>query len=74
MKIGIRVECAVCGRSKNPLGRSCSLETLNSACNSECPGYHHAPYPGALWPNETEEEYGPWPIGKHGWEEKEVTA
>lgn len=65
MRVGIAVECAVCHRSKKPLGRSAPLEMWNSLCDQECPGYMAVPWPGSLWPGETEEEFG-YPITNDG--------
>lgn len=45
-----RVECSVCGRFKTPFGRSAPMESYD--CDSSCAGYHIAPVPDHLWPNE----------------------
>lgn len=58
MKVGIAVECTVCGLRKKPHGRSAPLEMANSLCDPECDGYQLSPYPGCLWPGETDEDYG----------------
>lgn len=42
--------CAVCGRTKQPEGRSAPGES--SYCTHECKGYHMDPTPGHLWPGE----------------------
>jgi hypothetical protein len=49
------VECADCGRSKKPIGRSSPLEM--SLCDDECDGYRKDPYPDCRWPGE--ESCGP---------------
>lgn len=62
-RIGIRVVCATCGRTKTPIGRSSPLTA--SYCNDECSGYRQPPFPGSLWPGETSEEFG-YPVGDDG--------
>ena len=57
-KIGIAVNCTVCGRRKKPVGRSAPIEMANSLCDSDCRGYWEEPIPGDLWPRETREEFG----------------
>ncbi len=65
MRVGIRVECAVCGREKCPVGRSAPVgECL---CDHDCEGYRQEPFVGSLWPGETEEEFG-FQIGSDGTE------
>jgi len=64
MKIGIAVTCTVCHLTKKPYGRSAALEMSNSLCDPDCSGYFEAPYPGDLWPGETEEDFG-YPISNH---------
>ena len=66
MKIGVRVECARCKRTKKPRGRSQPIGA--SYCDWNCEGYNEQPLPGTLWPGETEEEFG-YPVGPHGWKE-----
>jgi len=54
---GSSVQCAACGRTKAPRGRSvptCSA----SYCDAECPGYACQPLPGDLWPGESRAEFG----------------
>ena len=58
MKVGITVECTVCGRSKKPHGRSAPMAMANGLCDDDCPGYSQAPLPGCLWPGETAEDFG----------------
>jgi hypothetical protein len=57
-KVGIAVNCKVCGLRKKPVGRSAPMEMANSLCDWECPGYNQDPKPGHLWPDETQEEFG----------------
>lgn len=56
MKVGITVRCLLCGRTKQPHGRSASVLILY--CNDECPGYNQDPKPGCLWPNESGADFG----------------
>jgi hypothetical protein len=58
MKVGISVECVVCGRDKFPRGRSAPIALYGSCCDDRCPGYLQEPLPGDLWPGETEKEFG----------------
>jgi hypothetical protein len=51
------VTCAVCGRSKKPLGRSAPLEMGPGLCMDDCPGYRADPAPDCRWPGE--EKCGP---------------
>lgn len=67
-KIGVCVICATCGNVKKPIGRSAPLDTYY--CDDECPGYRKSPYPGSLWPGETEHEFG-YPVGMDGCREYE---
>lgn len=55
-RIGVVVECAVCGRMKKPIGRSQPLGALY--CADECDGYRLAPFAGSLWPGESEATFG----------------
>ena len=57
-KVGIAVECSVCGLRKKPHGRSAGLAMANSLCDQDCPGYLDTPEPGCLWPGESEEDFG----------------
>ena len=67
MKVGISVECAVCGRRKCPRGRSAPPELY--MCQREiCEGYDKEPFVGDLWPGETEEDFG-YPVSPHGTKE-----
>ncbi len=68
MKVGVSVQCTVCHRTKQPVGRSAPLGM--SLCDSDCAGYRLDPKPGVLWPRETEEDFG-YAIGLHGWKESE---
>lgn len=45
------VKCAVCGRSKKPIGRD---SRDNGLCDMECEGYREEPHPGYKWPEEDE--------------------
>lgn len=62
-RMGIPVKCAVCGQTKKPVGRSAPMGW--SSCDDECKGYRQPPYPGSLWPGETEDDFG-YPIGDAG--------
>ena len=55
-KVGIRVTCGICGRTKQPHGRSAPMGS--SYCNRDCKWYHEDPKPGCLWPGETDEDFG----------------
>jgi hypothetical protein len=63
MKIGIAVDCTVCGQQKAPVGRSAPMGSLY--CTSDCRGYYLDPQVGSLWPRETEEDFG-YPVQKAG--------
>ena len=52
------VRCAVCGRSKEPIGRYGSPLRRLCRYNGGCQGYLAEPYPGELWPGETREAAG----------------
>jgi len=65
-KLGIRVECTKCGRAKTPVGRSDPHAAF--LCNVECSGYWESPFPGPLFPGESEEEFG-FPVGFNGTKE-----
>jgi hypothetical protein len=41
---------------KKPIGRSAPFNA--SYCDNDCEGYRKPPYPGSLWPGETEEDFG----------------
>lgn len=69
MKVGIAVTCKHCGLRKKPRGRAAALEMANSLCDDDCDGYDLHPYPGDLWPGETEEEFG-FPISANATEDK----
>lgn len=64
-KRGIRVECAVCGQTKCPRGRSAPLGPCY--CDRDCSGYTQEPHVGSLWPGETDAEFG-FPCGDVGTE------
>jgi len=64
-KVGIAVECVVCGLRKVPRGRSAPLEMANSMCDYECHGYYQKPFVGCLWPGETDADFG-YPCGDDG--------
>lgn len=63
MKVGIYVECNVCGHQKKPRGRSAPM-TMHM-CDRECAGYALDPQVGDLWPRETEEDFG-YPVSANG--------
>ena len=56
MKVGIRVNCTVCGYEKKPHGRSAPMGIM--FCDDECSGYLLEPKPGCLWPGETAKDFG----------------
>lgn len=62
-RVGIAVMCTVCGHRKAPRGRSAPPELY--LCNDDCPGYRQEPFPGSLWPGESESEFG-YAIGDEG--------
>ena len=62
-KVGVAVECAVCGFQKKPVGRSAPFESYH--CESECRGYWQDPQPGSLWPGESEADFG-YPVQNAG--------
>lgn len=53
---GRYVHCDVCGKRKQPRGRSAPLEC--NMCDWECPGYDAEPRVGSLWPEELASEFG----------------
>lgn len=63
MRVGVVVRCAVCGDMKKPVGRSAPIGA--SYCDDECRGYRLEPYPGSLWPGESEADFG-YAINDHG--------
>ena len=63
MRVGVVVHCAECGRMKKPIGRSAPLGA--SQCDDDCSGYGQRPYPGSLWPGESEADFG-YPVGNNG--------
>lgn len=74
MKVGVYVECSVCGYTKKPKGRSGPMGV--KYCEAPWPGEHGGcaaywdePRPGSLWPGETEEEFG-YPVGPGGTREE----
>ena len=62
-KIGIAVICELCGKTKQPIGRSAPIGL--SLCNEECKGYNEFPYPGELWTDESEQDFG-YPVKDSG--------
>jgi hypothetical protein len=62
-RVGIAVECRVCGYDKKPIGRSAPLGL--SYCDDDCDGYRQEPRPGSLWPRESEADFG-YPVGADG--------
>lgn len=54
--VGEAVTCTVCGSRKQPIGRSAPLDSY--LCDSDCPGHRQDPWPGWLWPGETQQEFG----------------
>jgi len=63
-RVGVRVTCAVCGNTKQPIGRSAPPEMFY--CDVDrCRGYRERPYPGSLWPGESERDFG-YPVGPEG--------
>ena len=67
-KRGIAVECQVCGVIKAPIGRALPAG-LYRCQPSECEGYDEPPFPGSLWPGESEAEFG-YPVGVVGTKEE----
>lgn len=65
LRRGVRVVCAVCGRTKAPVGRS--TPAVMSLCDDDCRGYRTPPLPGSLWPGETTEEFR-YPVADVGTE------
>ena len=61
-KVGVAVDCTICGKRKKPIGRSAPHEMVGSMCDHECPGYRQEPLAGDLWPGETDEDFG-YPCG-----------
>lgn len=64
-KVGVAVTCAACKLRKKPVGRSAPMEMANSLCDSECVGYYAMPFPGSLWPGESEADFG-FSVGNAG--------
>jgi recombinational DNA repair protein (RecF pathway) len=48
------VKCAICGRTKKPIGRD---SRDNGLCEYECEGYLQEPYPSAHWDSELKDEF-----------------
>jgi hypothetical protein len=63
MRVGIAVVCALCGRMKQPIGRSAPMGA--HYCTDTCQGYRQPPLPGSLWPRESEKDFG-YPVGDDG--------
>lgn len=56
-KVGIIAECVVCYRPKAPRGRSSPIGSYY--CESQiCSGWAAHPFPGDLWPGETDADFG----------------
>jgi hypothetical protein len=53
---GYSVDCAVCGLTKQPIGRS--VPVCFVMCDWQCEGYDKDPLPSNLWPSESEEDFG----------------
>lgn len=64
-KYGIRVQCTVCHRTKQPVGRSAPMQS--DYCDFECLGYGLPPHIGGLWSNESEADFG-YPVSDVGTE------
>jgi len=62
-RVGVMVKCLRCHHMKKPVGRSAALGT--SYCDDDCAGYRRAPYPGSLWPGESEADFG-YAVGVDG--------
>lgn len=62
-RVGVVVRCKTCCAVKKPVGRSGPLGA--SYCDDECSGYRQPPYPGSLWPGESEAEFG-YVVGPEG--------
>ncbi len=69
MRIGVAVQCTVCGLRKKPIGRSAPVAMANGLCDHECSGYDQEPKPGSLWPGESERDLG-HPCGVNGTREE----
>lgn len=48
--------CAVCSKTKHPIGRSVAAASATGYCGEDCAGYRQEPRPGHLWPEERSEE------------------
>lgn len=56
-EVGVAVNCTVCRKRKQPIGRDAPLGSY--MCNPhDCEGYRQDPQPGDLWPGETREQFG----------------
>jgi hypothetical protein len=62
-RVGVAIDCAVCGYVKKPIGRSAPMELRY--CDDDCPGYRQSPRPGSLWPRESEADFG-YPVDRDG--------
>ena len=60
---GYEVDCTVCGRVKQPVGRSLPMVLHGGYCDNDCPGYYGDPKPSNLWPGESEEDFG-YPVAR----------
>jgi hypothetical protein len=63
-RIGVSVTCVVCGWGKQPMGRSAPLGWAGCR-QDDCAGYRMQPYPGSLWPGESEADFG-YHVGAQG--------
>ena len=54
--LGYRVTCTICGKDKQPVGRSAPIGSC--MCSWDCPGYSLEPLPSHLWPRESEADFG----------------
>lgn len=57
-RAGTRPRCAVCRRTKAPIGRSVPMGVHGSLCDRDCSGYLDVPRPDHLWPGELQSEFG----------------
>ena len=55
-KVGIAIRCTTCGMTKAPRGRSVPFGSF--LCESDCKGFREEPFPGDLWPGETDMDFG----------------
>ena len=62
-RVGVVVECVLCGRPKAPVGRSVPPEMY--LCDHRCNGYAQPPLSGSLWPGESEATFD-YPVNADG--------